>query len=59
MQATPQSRDADVFDLTCRSMQVRVATANEEERSIEATIATDTPVEVWDWRSGEMNDEIL
>ncbi len=55
-----QTRDPDVREeLTTRSMQVRVQTANEEERSIEAVISTDNPVEVWDWRHGEMIDEIL
>lgn len=54
------ARDLDgLEELTTRSMQVRAQTANEEERSIEAVIATETPVEVWDWRRDEMVDEVL
>ncbi len=52
---TPQS----VFDLTTRSMSVRAASANEDQRSIEATISTDAAVQVYDWRRGELIDEVL
>ncbi len=54
-----QTRDPDVLDLTTRSMQVRSQTANEDQRSIEAVIATDSVVEVWDWKRGEVIDEVL
>lgn len=50
----PQRRD-----ITTRCFQVRAATVNEEERSVEAVISTDSPVEVWDWRRGETIDEVL
>ncbi|MFA7254133.1 MAG: Mu-like prophage major head subunit gpT family protein [Patescibacteria group bacterium] len=49
----------DRRDLITRNFQVRAATINEEERSVEAVISTDTPVEVWDWRRGELIDEVL
>lgn len=54
-----QTRNNAVLDLTTRAMPVRAATANEQERSIEATIATESPVEVYDWRSGKTIDEVL
>ncbi|KKM17840.1 hypothetical protein LCGC14_1671750, partial [marine sediment metagenome] len=56
-----QTRNDDVLELelTTRSIQLRAQTANEQERSIEAVIATDTPVEVWDWRRGERIMEVL
>ncbi len=47
------------LDLTTRSMQVRAETADEDKRSIEAVISTDAAVEVWDWRRGELIDEVL
>ncbi len=46
-------------DLVTRTFQVRAATINEEERSVEAVISTDAPVEVRDWRRGETIDEVL
>lgn len=46
-------------DITTRAFQVRAQTVNEEERSVEAVISTDAPVEVWDWRRGETIDEVL
>lgn len=36
-------------NLTSRSLCLRAQTANEETRSVQATIATETPVEVYDW----------
>lgn len=53
-------RDApDRRDITTRGFQVRAQTVDEENRSVEATISTDSPVEVWDWRRGEVIDEVL
>lgn len=46
-------------DITTRSFQLRAQTVNEEDRSVEAVISTDAPVEVWDWRRGETVDEVL
>jgi len=53
-----QTRDTD-DELTTRSMSFRAATVNEEERSVEATIATDRSVEVYDWARGERIEEVL
>jgi hypothetical protein len=52
--ATDQQRD-----ITTRSIQVRAATVDEQARTVEAVISTETPVEVYDWRSGEIIDEVL
>lgn len=49
----------DPQQLTTRSLLLRIASANEEERSVEAVIATENPVEVYDWRSGEIIEEVL
>jgi hypothetical protein len=46
-------------DITTRSFQVRAATVNEEERSVEATISTESPVEVYDWYRDRMIEEVL
>lgn len=46
-------------DITTRSIQVRAATVDEQARTVEAVISTETPVEVYDWRSNEIIDEVL
>ena len=46
-------------ELTTRSVSLRAATIDEESRSVEAVIATEQPVTVWDWRRGEPIDEVL
>lgn len=46
-------------DLTVRTYQVRAESANREARTVEATIATDEPVWVFDMREWEMVREIL
>ncbi|MHB8953561.1 MAG: phage major capsid protein [Pirellulaceae bacterium] len=46
-------------DITTRSFQVRASTVNEQERTVEATISTESPVEVYDWRSGNVIEEVL
>lgn len=56
---TWQQRDEDRRDIVTRGMQLRAATVNEESRTVEATISTGTPVEVYDWRRGESIDEVL
>jgi hypothetical protein len=40
-------------------MEVRIATVNEEARTIEAVLTTESRVAVYDWRSGEIIEEIL
>jgi hypothetical protein len=52
-------REGQRRDITTRNFQVRAATINEEQRSVDAVISTDAPVEVWDWRSGSVIDEVL
>ena len=54
-----QQADLGQRDITTRGFQLRAQTINEEERSVEAVISTDQPVEVWDWRRGETIDEVL
>lgn len=49
----------DRGDLTVRTFQIRAASVNEAERSVEAVIATDAPVEVYDYRSYSVIDEVL
>lgn len=46
-------------DLTIRQMVVRSKSINEEDRSFEAVVATDTPAAVFDYRNWEIIDEIL
>jgi len=54
-----QFRDGPRDGINTRGLSVRAQTVNEEERSIEAAVSTDTPVDVYDWRSGEMISEVL
>lgn len=46
-------------DLTVRNVQVRAQTVNEENRSVEAVIATENPVQVLDMRGWDIIDEVL
>jgi hypothetical protein len=46
-------------NLTSRTLCLRAQTANDEARSVEATIATETPVEVYDWWEGTRVVEVL
>jgi len=46
-------------DMLTRDMQVRAATVNEESRSVEAVLSTESRVEVYDWRRGEIIEEVL
>jgi len=48
-----------LHDLETRTLSVRASTANEEDRSVEAVLSTDSAVEVYDWRSGDTIDEVL
>lgn len=51
--------DLATRDLTTRGFCLRAESADEETRSVEAVIATDQPVTVYDWRTGEIIDEVL
>ena len=46
-------------DITTRAFCVRAESADEETRSVEAVIVTDQPVSVYDYRSGDIIDEVL
>lgn len=46
-------------NMTSRSIHVRAKTINEDERSVEAVLNTEKRVQVFDWRSWEVIDEIL
>lgn len=47
------------LDLTERAFCLRSESADDATRSVEAVIATDQPVTVYDYRTGEIVDEIL
>jgi hypothetical protein len=56
----PKHREQDDRQrIPTRQFNLRAATINEQERTVEAAIATGQPVEVYDWRRGEAIDEIL
>jgi hypothetical protein len=46
-------------DWNYRNFSFRAATLNEAERSVEAVIASEAPVPMWDWRAGEHVPEVL
>lgn len=46
-------------DLTCRELSVRSQSINEEDRSFEAVVTTETPATVFDYRNYEYIDEVL
>jgi len=51
--------DLEARDLFTRTFSLRARTIDEDHRSVEAAIATEAPVRVWDWHRGEMVHEIL
>ena len=56
---TIRETPAAALDLTERAFCLRSESADEATRSVEAVIATDQPVTVYDYRTGEIVDEIL
>lgn len=46
-------REEVTRDLTSRTITLRAETLNESERSVEAVLATENEVEVYDWMAGE------
>lgn len=48
-----------VRDLTLRTIRVRAETIDEEARSVEAVLATEQPVRVYDYRAGGLIEEVL
>ena len=53
-----QTRDA-AGDLATRTFQVRADSVDEQNRSVEAVLATETPVRVYDLETWERIDEVL
>lgn len=54
LRSAPQTRE-----LTVCTLQVRAGTINEQERSIEAVLSTENPVQVLDMRTWQIIDEVL
>lgn len=46
-------------ELTTRTFSVRAESLDEKTRSVQAVLATDDPVAVYDYRTGEVIDEVL
>jgi hypothetical protein len=55
----PSKREAVTPDMGFRQLEVRAASFNEEARTVEAVISTETPVEMPDWQRMEMVPEVL
>jgi hypothetical protein len=57
--SAPGSRASrDERDITTRAFRVRASSLNEDARSVEGVIATESPVTVYSWRHG-LIDEVL
>lgn len=54
-----QKREASGVDMGYRSLEVRASSLNEESRTIDATISTETPVPMPDWERMAMVPEVL
>lgn len=52
-------RDAETADMSFRALSVRAETFNEDTRSVQAVISTETPVDMPDWQRLEMVPEVL
>lgn len=46
-------------NLCCREMALRADSIDQRERTVEAIVATESPVRVWDWRAGRAVLEAL
>ncbi len=46
-------------DLTSRGLRIRAESVDEDTRSVEATLATEAPTQVFDWKRWEIIDEVL
>jgi hypothetical protein len=57
--ATREAPKATLRDITTRSLSVRAGSIDEETRSVEAVLATESPVQVWDWKRWGLIDEVL
>jgi len=58
LDAPPETRSSSP-GVTCRGLTVRVESADESNRTVEAVLVTDTPATVRDLRTFEILDEIL
>lgn len=54
-----QQDDTQRRDLTSRGLCLRADTINEKARTVEAVIATENPVEVYDWWNNRIVNEVL
>lgn len=52
-------RSRSAIDLNYRSFRLRAKSANDEARTVQASITTETPVMEWDWERGEMVPRVL
>jgi len=52
-------RESELKEMEFRNFGVRTSTLNEETRTIEADISTETPVREYDWSRGEYVERIL
>lgn len=59
MRRRENQRDAELEDMSFRALSVRANSFDEENRSVVATISTETPVEMPDWSRMEMVPEVL
>lgn len=59
MLTQPSTPDLQTRDLTCRKLTLRHESLDEQSRSFEAVVATETPSVVYDYRTHEHIDEIL
>lgn len=53
------SEDADVLQMSQRSISFRASTANDDTMTIEATLSTEDPVRMCDYDAWEMMEEVL
>lgn len=59
MPQTQPQPELQTRDLTCRELSLRAASINEEERSFEAVVTSETPAIVFDYRNYEYIEEVL
>lgn len=56
---TRKETDEQRRDIQTRQLSLRAQTVNEEERSVEAVLTTESAVEMYDWREGGRIEEVL
>ena len=55
----PSIREASTSQMGYRQLEVRASSLNDEARTVEAVISTDSPVDMPDWERMEMIPEVL